>query len=146
MQILNFVIFLTRKSFPATNFSHYFSDSPIRFSSILNFWCETSLYSQHRVPGQKLECNRIYNKRKNRVSNVRSRVSQKWSWRIFSYIEMRKWVLFMAERCKNYQLYQKIVHIQVVENWISYKKAIGRTSLSHPRVELGARKIDMVQI
>ncbi len=46
----------------------------------------------------------------------------------------------MAECCENYQLYQKIVQIKVVENWISYEKGNGGTCLPPPGVELEGLK------
>ncbi len=54
--------------------------------------------------------------------------------------ETEKWIHFLTERCKNYQLYRKIVQIKVVENWILYKKVNGRICLSFPGVKLGASK------
>ncbi len=45
---------------------------------------------------------------------------------------------FRAERCLNYQLYQEIVQMKVVENEISYKGVSGRAYLPPPGVQLGA--------
>ncbi len=53
---------------------------------------------------------------------------------------MGKWIHFTAQNCQNYQLHQTIIQIEVVENWISYKKVSGHTSSSPPGVEPGGSK------
>ncbi len=61
-------------------------------------------------------------------------------WNIIVCTEMGKWIYFRAQCYPNYRLYQKIVLIKVAENWNSYKKVTGRTSLSLPGVELRCSK------
>ncbi len=59
---------------------------------------------------------------------------------------MEKWIHFRSHCCQNYGLYQNIIQIKVVENWILYNKVSRHTCLSLPRVELGVRKIDVSNI
>ncbi len=49
---------------------------------------------------------------------------------ILQCTERGKWIHLRAQHCQNYQLYQKIVQIKVIENSISYEKVSGRTCLS----------------
>ncbi len=67
-------------------------------------------------------------------------VSKDRVFEILECTEMGKWIHFRAQCCQNYWLYQKIIQIKVVENWISYKKVSGDTCLSLPAVELGDSK------
>ncbi len=46
----------------------------------------------------------------------------------------------MTECCLKYQLYRKVLQTKVLQNYISYEKLSGRTSLSPPGVELGGSK------
>ncbi len=47
---------------------------------------------------------------------------------------------FKDRCCQNYPLYQKMLQIKVVENYISYKKLSWHTCLCSPGVELGGSK------
>ncbi len=60
-------------------------------------------------------------------------------WTLY-WTEMENRIHFLADRCENYQLYQKIVQIKVVENWILYKKVNERICLPPPGVKLGGSK------
>ncbi len=53
---------------------------------------------------------------------------------------MGKWIHFRAQCGQNYWLYQNIVQIKLVENWILYKKVSGRICLSLPGVEQAVSK------
>ncbi len=47
----------------------------------------------------------------------------------------------MVERCQKFWLYQKMFHIKIVPNWISYKKVRGPIRLSPLGVELEGSKV-----
>ncbi len=72
-----------------------------------------------------------------------------WSWgarkidmfQILCSTEMEKKIRFWAKGCRNYRLYQKIVQIKIVQNWISHKKVSGRVCLSLPSVAKGLQRL-----
>ncbi len=59
---------------------------------------------------------------------------------IIMYWKTWKWVHLRAQRCQIYRLYQNIVQIKVVQNWISYISQWAHMSIS------GAPKVDTFQI